>query len=67
MFGAALIGGLATFGAIGLLLGLLVVALFLAVLRMYHRDYTPGDPRIPSTPGLPAESGPPPPADKRSS
>lgn len=50
----SLIGGLATFGAIGLLVGPLVVALFLAVLRMYHRDYTPGDPRVPATPGLPA-------------
>lgn len=48
----ALIGGLATFGGIGLLLGPLLVALFLAVLRMYHRDYTPGDARIPATPGL---------------
>lgn len=52
----ALIGGLATFGAIGLLLGPLSIALFLAVLRMYHRDYTPGDPRLPSTPGLPSRS-----------
>ncbi len=49
----ALIGGLATFGAIGLLIGPLAVAFFLALLRMYHRDYTPEDPRLPSTPGLP--------------
>jgi predicted PurR-regulated permease PerM len=49
----SLIGGLATFGAIGLLLGPLFVALFLALLRMYHRDYTPGDTRVPSVPGLP--------------
>lgn len=52
----ALIGGLATFGAIGLLVGPLLVALFLAVLRMYHRDYTPGDARVPRVPGLPAGS-----------
>jgi len=51
----ALIGGLATFGAIGLLLGPLLVAFFLALLRMYHRDYTPGDARVPSVPGLPGE------------
>jgi predicted PurR-regulated permease PerM len=51
----SLIGGLATFGAIGLLLGPLLVALFLALLRMYHRDYTPDDPRVPSVPGLPGE------------
>jgi predicted PurR-regulated permease PerM len=49
----ALIGGLATFGAIGLLIGPLAIAFFLALLRMYHRDYTPEDPRLPATPGLP--------------
>ena len=48
----SLIGGLAMFGAIGLLLGPLLVALFLAVLRIYHRDYTPGDTRLPVVPGL---------------
>lgn len=37
----ALLGGLAAFGAIGLLLGPLVVALFLAMLRIYRRDYRP--------------------------
>jgi predicted PurR-regulated permease PerM len=63
----SLIGGLATFGAIGLLVGPLVVALFLAVLRMYHRDYTPGDPRMPATPGLPAGPETPSPVDRRSS
>ena len=35
----ALIGGLAAFGIIGLLLGPLVVSLFLALLRMYERDF----------------------------
>jgi predicted PurR-regulated permease PerM len=52
----SLIGGIATFGAIGLLIGPLLVALFLALLRMYHRDYTPGDTRVPSVPGLRAGS-----------
>lgn len=52
----SLIGGLAAFGAIGLLVGPLVVSLFLAVLRIYHRDYTPGDPRLPAVPGLPQGS-----------
>jgi predicted PurR-regulated permease PerM len=35
----ALIGGLAAFGTIGLLLGPLVVALFMAMVRMYRRDF----------------------------
>jgi predicted PurR-regulated permease PerM len=56
----SLIGGLTTFGAIGLLVGPLLVALFLAVLRIYHRDYSPGDVRVPAVPGLPAGSGDPP-------
>lgn len=55
----SLIGGLATFGAIGLLVGPLSVALFLAVLRIYHRDYTPGDARVPRVPGLPGSGGAP--------
>ena len=63
----SLIGGLATFGAIGLLVGPLLVAFFLAVLRIYHRDYTPGDPRVPAVPGLPAGSGDPPIAENPSS
>ena len=54
----SLIGGLAAFGAIGLLLGPLVVALFLALLRIYQRDYTPGDPRVAPVPGV--EEGDPP-------
>jgi predicted PurR-regulated permease PerM len=37
----ALIGGLAAFGMVGLLLGPLAVALFLALLRIYRRDYGP--------------------------
>jgi hypothetical protein len=35
----ALIGGLSAFGPIGLLMGPLLVALFLALVRMYQRDY----------------------------
>jgi predicted PurR-regulated permease PerM len=41
----ALIGGLITFGGVGLLLGPLAVALFLALLRMYQRDFQRGTPR----------------------
>lgn len=37
----ALIGGLAAFGAIGLLLGPLVIALFLSLVRIYERDFKP--------------------------
>jgi predicted PurR-regulated permease PerM len=60
----SLLGGLATFGAIGLLVGPLSVALFLAVVRIYHRDYTPGDTRVPSVPGLRAGADAPPVAEK---
>jgi len=35
----ALIGGVAAFGPVGLLLGPLAVALFLALLRIYERDF----------------------------
>jgi predicted PurR-regulated permease PerM len=52
----ALIGGLATFGAIGLILGPLLVSLFLAVLRIYHQDYTPEKGDTPAVPGMPAEA-----------
>lgn len=46
----ALLGGLAAFGAVGLLLGPLAVALFIAALRIYRRDYgeTPLPPSAPS-------------------
>ncbi|HKQ68751.1 MAG TPA: AI-2E family transporter, partial [Polyangiaceae bacterium] len=37
----ALIGGLAVFGTVGLLAGPLIVALFLALIRMYRRDFAP--------------------------
>jgi predicted PurR-regulated permease PerM len=48
----SLLGGLAVFGPIGLLLGPLIVSFFLAVLRIYERDYgrptaRPGDPATP--------------------
>jgi predicted PurR-regulated permease PerM len=49
----ALVGGIASFGAIGLLLGPLVVALFLALVRMYHADFSPELKRIPAVPGHP--------------
>jgi predicted PurR-regulated permease PerM len=35
----ALLGGLAAFGTVGLLVGPLAVALFIAILRIYDRDY----------------------------
>ena len=37
----ALVGGIAAFGMVGLLVGPLAVALFLALLRIYQRDYLP--------------------------
>jgi predicted PurR-regulated permease PerM len=37
----AIVGGIAAFGGIGLLLGPMVAALFLALLRMYNRDFSP--------------------------
>lgn len=37
----SLIGGLAAFGTVGLLLGPLAVTLFLSLLRIYQRDYRP--------------------------
>ncbi len=48
----SLIGGLSAFGAVGLLLGPLVVAMFLALIRMYHRDFSPRGTRVTSVPGL---------------
>ena len=49
----ALVGGLAAFGPIGLLVGPLACAFFLALVRMYHRDFSPGEARVPAVPGLP--------------
>jgi predicted PurR-regulated permease PerM len=51
----ALLGGLAAFGTVGLLIGPLIVAFFLALLRIHERDYgrsTPM-PAAPPTPPLP--------------
>ena len=50
----ALLGGLAVFGTVGLLLGPLIVSFFLALLRIYERDYgrpsaRPADPATPPT------------------
>lgn len=42
----ALIGGLGAFGAVGLVIGPLVVALFLALLRIYLRDFRPRPPAV---------------------
>jgi predicted PurR-regulated permease PerM len=49
----SLIGGLRAFGAIGLVIGPLVVALFLAMLRIYRRDFSaaPGTGLEPETSG----------------
>ncbi|HZJ64229.1 MAG TPA: AI-2E family transporter, partial [Kofleriaceae bacterium] len=49
----SLLGGLATFGGIGLLLGPLVVSLFLSLLSMYHRDFSPHKRQVPAVPGVP--------------
>lgn len=51
----ALIGGLAAFGGVGLLVGPLVVALFLSLLRMYRRDFRP--PRSSRAPAPEAAAG----------
>lgn len=63
----ALLGGLAAFGAIGLIIGPLTVALFLALLRIYHRDIEQrpaeplpqpvGPPRPLAEPGIGAPGG----------
>ena len=47
----ALIGGLGAFGTVGLLIGPLAVALFLALMRIYQRDYRPRgvSPQVPDT------------------
>ena len=53
----ALLGGLSVFGPIGLLLGPLCVAFFLAVLRIYERDYGRSSPR-PGDPATPPQNKP---------
>lgn len=50
----ALVGGIAAFGAIGLVVGPLVVSLFLSLLAMYHRDYSPQKAANPPLPGIPS-------------
>ncbi|NMO19316.1 AI-2E family transporter [Pyxidicoccus fallax] len=57
----ALLGGLAAFGTVGLLLGPLIVAFFLALVRIWERDYgrasvRPGDPATPG-PGSAGDGG----------
>jgi predicted PurR-regulated permease PerM len=41
----SLLGGLAAFGAVGLLVGPLVISAFLALMRMYRRDFSGSAPR----------------------
>ncbi|NOK21770.1 AI-2E family transporter [Corallococcus carmarthensis] len=55
----ALLGGLAAFGAVGLLLGPLIVAFFLSVVRIYERDYGRPNGQLgdPATPGGPVQPG----------
>jgi predicted PurR-regulated permease PerM len=54
----ALIGGISAFGAVGLLVGPLIVALFLAVLRMTQRSDVPG-PMVLTPSGEPRKPLPP--------
>ena len=55
----SLVGGLAAFGAIGLLIGPLVVSMFLSLLSMYHRDFSPQKRQNPEVPGVPDTPEPP--------
>jgi predicted PurR-regulated permease PerM len=55
----SLLGGLATFGGIGLLVGPLVVSMFLSLLSMYHRDFSPQKRPVPTVPGIPGSPQPP--------
>jgi predicted PurR-regulated permease PerM len=48
----ALLGGLAAFGGIGLLIGPLAVSMFLALLTIYHRDFSPQKRGVPAVPGV---------------
>jgi predicted PurR-regulated permease PerM len=51
----ALLGGLAAFGTVGLLIGPLIIAFFLALLRIHERDYGRASPMVsaPATPPNP--------------
>jgi predicted PurR-regulated permease PerM len=54
----SLVGGLAAFGGIGLLVGPLAVSMFMSLLTIYHRDLSPqkrGVPAVPGVPGVPAQ------------
>jgi predicted PurR-regulated permease PerM len=54
----SLVGGLAAFGGIGLLVGPLAVSMFMSLLTIYHRDFSPqkrGVPAVPGVPGVPAQ------------
>lgn len=55
----SLIGGLTAFGAIGLLVGPLAVSMFLALLTIYHRDFSPQKGGVPAVPGAPSPANPP--------
>lgn len=54
----ALLGGLAFFGTVGLLLGPMIVSFFLALIRIYQRDY--GNAPRPPVPVAPVEAATPP-------
>jgi predicted PurR-regulated permease PerM len=49
----SLVGGLAMFGGIGLLVGPLAVSMFLSLLTIYHRDFSPQKRGVPAVPGVP--------------
>jgi predicted PurR-regulated permease PerM len=59
----ALLGGLATFGAIGLLVGPLAVSMFMSLLSMYHRDFSPQKAQNPDMPGMPTAPNTPTPSE----
>jgi predicted PurR-regulated permease PerM len=59
----SLLGGLATFGAIGLLVGPLAVSMFLALLAMYHRDFSPHKRDVLVVPGALSRATEPPAAE----
>jgi predicted PurR-regulated permease PerM len=54
----SLVGGLAAFGGIGLLVGPLAVSMFLALLTIYHRDFSPQKRDVPEMPGVPSKAQP---------
>ncbi len=60
----ALLGGLAIFGAIGLIAGPLIVAFFLTLLRIHERDFVLRPPPIVDASGAPHSTLAPPPIDR---